>query len=193
MKPRLYENCRGDQAPAFALASLILALAAGSGACAPTSSLPGTALGNYDVVGTLGTNTCGSGVNASSPWDFTAELSQDGTTLYLAKSDGTDEVSGPLASTDATSATLISVVTANADESDSGVAGPCNLTLSTTFALTLAAGSPPKTFTGTAVYTYTPATAVSSNNDCTDQLSASGGPYSTLPCTVNYSLSATRQ
>jgi hypothetical protein len=171
-------------APLFAAAVLF-------GACEQGSSLPGTALGTYAVVGTLGPNTCGSGVNATSPWDFTADLSLDGTTLYLANSDGSDEVSGSLASTTATAATLISAVTQNVDGS-STAAGPCNLTLATSFDLTLDGQSPPKSFTGTVTYTYSAATTVSSTTDCTDQLSSSGGKYSTLPCTVQYSLKATK-
>jgi hypothetical protein len=164
------------------------------GACVTSSSsLPGTSLGKYSVVGTLATNTCGSGVNATNPWDVTVELSKDGTTLYLAKTDGTDEVSGVLDSTDNASATLISATTANVDGTDANNPGPCNLTLSTTFELSLSSESPPKKFTGKASYVYSVATAVSSTTNCTDQLSSSGGKYSTLPCTVEYSLKATRQ
>jgi hypothetical protein len=170
-----------------------LAVAVALAACvANSSSLPGTSLGKYDVVATLGTNTCGSGINASNPWDVTVELSKDGTTLYLANTDGSDEVSGTLDS-NGTTATLISAVTANVDGSDAGGPGPCNLTLSTSFALTLSSDSPPKTFAGTAAFTYSVATAVSSTTNCTDQLASSGGKYSTLPCTVNYTLKATRQ
>jgi hypothetical protein len=161
-------------------------------ACAPAPTLPGTALGTYGVVGTLGTNTCGSGINAMNPWDVTFDLSEDSTTLYLAKTDGSDEVSGPLATSSTSPATLISVVTANVDGNDAGVAGPCNLTLSTSFSVLLASGAMPKTFAGTALYTYSVA-AVSANSNCTDQLSDSGGQYATLPCTVNYTLTGTRQ
>lgn len=162
------------------------------GACVTSTSLPGTALGNYKVVGTLGTNTCGSGINEQNPWNFTVSMSEDGTTVYLENTDGSDEVSGTLDDTDSTSATLISAVTENVDATATA-AGSCNLTLSTTFALTLGSDSPPKTFKGTATYDYTVATAVSSTTNCTDQLSSSGGKYSTLPCKVSYSLKGTRE
>jgi hypothetical protein len=145
-------------------------------------------LGNYAVVGALGTNTCGSGIGATNPWDFTVELSEDGTTLYMAQTDGTDEVSGTLSST---AATLTSVVTSNVDATDAG-AGLCDLTQATSFALTLSSASAPKSFKGTATYTYSVATLASTSN-CTDQLSASGGEYATLPCTVSYALVGTLQ
>lgn len=158
-----------------------------------SSSLPGTALGDYSVVDTLDSNTCGSGISAKNPWNFTAEVSQDGTTLYLANKDGSDEVSGSLDSTNAQSATLVSAVTSNVDGTDANNPGPCNLTLSTSLNLTLSAESPPKTLTGKATYTYSVATALSSTTNCTDQLSSLGGKFSTLPCTVEYTLKATRQ
>lgn len=157
-----------------------------------TSTLPGTALGNYNIVGTLGANTCGSTVGAANPWDFALELSRDSTMLYIAQTDGSDALSGALDTTDALSATLSSTVTSNVDGSDAGP-GPCNLTQSTTFALTLASGATPQTFSGTVTYAYGAATGVSATTDCTDQLSASGGPYATLPCTVTYSLAGTHQ
>lgn len=160
------------------------------GGCQPTASLPGTSLGDYNVVGTLGTNTCGSGINPTNPWDFTVELSEDGTTLYMAKTDGTDEVSGAVAST---AATLTSVVTSNVDGSDAGGAGTCDMTDATTFTLTLATAAAPASFTGSVSYTYSAATGVSSAVNCTDQLTASGGTYATLPCTVTYALAGTKK
>lgn len=158
--------------------------------CVVSDSLPGTSLGTYQVVATLGANSCGAGVAPKNPWRFTVELSKDGTTLYLANTDGTDEVSGPFATTDETSATLVSAVTENVNATG---AAPCNLTLSTSYALSLPAGSPPATFSGTASYDYSVASAVSSSTDCTAQLASNGGKYTTLPCTVNYKLNATRQ
>jgi hypothetical protein len=161
-------------------------------ACVTSASLPGTALGNYKVVGTLGTNTCGSGIDAQNPWNFTVSMSKDGTTIYLANSDGSDEVSGTLDDTDSTSVTLISAVTENVDGTAT-TAGTCNLTLSTTFDLTLGSDDPPKTFKGNSTYDYAVATGVSSTTNCTDQLSSSGGKYATLPCKVTYSLKGTRE
>ena len=172
---------------------LVHGFLAGLAACVAQSSLPGTSLGKYKVVATLGTNTCGSGINASNPWNFTVQISQDGSTLYLANEDGSDEVSGSFDSTEQTSATLVSAVTENVNSAATAGGTTCNLTLATNFALTFASGSPPPTFTGTATYAYSVATSVSSNTDCTAQLSSAGGKYSTLPCTVSYSIKGTRQ
>lgn len=85
---------------------------------------------------------------------------------------------------------LVSAITENV--SAAGVA-PCNLTLSTSYMLNLAAKSPPTMFSGTATYSYSVASAVASNTDCTAQLRSNGGKYAALPCTVNYKLDATRQ
>lgn len=163
--------------------------------CVQASSLPGTSLGSYAVVGTLGTNTCGSGIGAENPWDFTANMSKDDTTLYLDQqddSDGSEQVSGAVDATDGTTATLATAVTTNVDKTADGVAGPCNLTLSTSYALTLNDASASKSFTGTVTFTYVAATGVSSTTDCTDQLASNGGKYSTLPCTVTYTLKGTK-
>ncbi|MEO6598379.1 MAG: hypothetical protein ABIQ16_00805 [Polyangiaceae bacterium] len=160
---------------------------------APGSSLPGDSLGKYAVVAKLGANTCGSGIDATNPWDFTAEMSKDGTTLYFANEDDSDKVSGGYDGTDETSATLVSAVTKNVNDANANLGTTCNLTLTTTYALTLGSTSPPSTLTGSASYAYSVATAISSNTDCTTQLSSAGGKYATLPCTVKYSLKATRQ
>ena len=125
----------------------------------------------------------------SNPWDFTVEMSEDGSTLYLAQTDGSGEISGTLSGT---SAELTSTATANVDATDGG-AGTCDLTAVTTFDIDLNAASSPTSFTGTVTYTYSPATGVSSAVDCTDQLKSSGGVYATLPCTVTYSLAATHK
>jgi hypothetical protein len=154
------------------------------------SPLPGTSLGTYNVTGTLGTNTCGAGLGAPSPWTFTAQMSEDGTSLYWEMSGGS-EVWGTMSS--ATQVNITSIDTANVDTSEAGVAGPCDLTGTTALDLTLAASSPPSTFTGTISYTFAAATGVSSTTNCTDQLSVSGGPYDTLPCTATYSLTGTHQ
>jgi hypothetical protein len=165
-------------------------MAAMTMSCGPTSTLPGTSLGTYNVTGTLGTNTCGSSLGAPSPWNFTVQMSEDGSTFYWEQSGGT-ELSSTMAS--ATSVSISSVVTANVDTTEAGVEGPCDLQNTTAIDLTLASGSPPSTFKGTITYTFTAATGASSATDCTDQLAASGGPYATLPCTTSYSVTAGHQ
>jgi hypothetical protein len=87
---------------------------------------------------------------------------------------------------------VTSVVTTNADATEAG-AGTCNLTTTSTFTVDLNSSSSPTSFSGTAVYSTEVSTTVSSTTNCTDQLSSSGGMYDTLPCTVSYTLSATKQ
>jgi hypothetical protein len=157
--------------------------------CTATNPLPGTSEGTFSVTGTLGTNTCGSGINPDNPWDFSAFLSEDGSTFYMEDTDGTNEVTGTLS---AKKATLSATVTTNADATEAG-AGSCDLTEVSSVTLDLSSASSPTSFTGTATYTYSVSSGVSSSNNCTDQLASSGGPYSTLPCSVTYSLSGTNQ
>ncbi len=168
-----------------------LALMTALAGCVQASDLPGTSLGTWSVAAKLSTNTCGANLGAENPWDFTADLSKDDSTLYLEDTSTSDQVSGVVDSTNGTTATLISAVTSNVDGVN-GATGPCNLTLSSSYAVTLDDATAPKNFTGTATFTYAGATGVSSTNDCTDQLSSNGGKYDTLPCTVTYTLSATK-
>jgi hypothetical protein len=173
------------RSPSFLVLTCVVAgiLAA---ACDP-NAMPGTMLGTYDVKGTLGTNTCGAGLAATNPWSFTAKLSKDGSTLYWSTDGGSAPIAGAM--TSATEGTLTSTTTGNADGSDAG-AGPCNMNRSLTINVTLADGNPPPSFTGTLSYAF----AVAQGSvDCSDQLSASGGKYDTLPCTVTYALSANKQ
>lgn len=169
--------------------SVVAALAM---SCNPVSDLPGTPLGTYNVTGTLTANSCGSGIGAPNPWTFTVQMSQDGTTLYWEPAGGT-ELSSTM--TSSTAVTITSTVTANVDATDAGE-GPCDLQSETSIGLTLAASSatsPPRDFTGSITYTFATSTSVSSTSDCTDQLSASGGAYDTLPCTATYSITGAIQ
>jgi hypothetical protein len=161
------------------------AIAALSMFCGP--ALPGTALGTYNVTGTLVSDTCG---NANNPWTFTVQMSEDGTVLYWLPS-GASSSSANL--TSATKAAIATVVTANVDATEAGALGPCDLTVATTLDISLAAGLTPSTFTASYAETVSAATGVSSTNNCTDQLSSSGGSYMTLPCTTSYTLSGSRQ
>ncbi|HYP89077.1 MAG TPA: hypothetical protein VEQ59_13015, partial [Polyangiaceae bacterium] len=153
-------------------------------------------LGSYSVAGSLFSNTCGSGIGAKNPWEFTAEMSRDGDTLYLDQSDGADDsqiVFGTVEPTEGKKATLTSIVTTNVDRDANGAAGPCNLTLSTTYDISLNDASAPRSFVSTATFDYAAATGVSSTTNCTDQLASQGGKYATLPCTVVYSLTGKRK
>ncbi len=166
------------------------AIAASAMSCAAPTALPGTSLGTYNVTGTLSSNSCGAGLGAPNPWTFTAQMSEDGTTLYWEMTGGS-ELSSTMSS--ATQVSITSIATANVDGTDGGVAGPCDLENTTALDLTLAAGSPPSTFTGTITYSFAAATGVSTATNCTNQLTASGGSYDTLPCTASYSLAGTHQ
>jgi hypothetical protein len=160
-----------------------LVLVAGSG-CSETP-LPGTNYGTYHVTGSTTSNTCGAGLNPPDPWVFNAELSLDGQNVYWSWMDGTAPLSGPIKST---TATLSTNNTANVDATDAG-AGPCTLARADTLQVTFASGSPPATFEGTLTYSF----SVPSGSTCTDQLSANGGLYDTLPCTMAYTLSGAHQ
>jgi hypothetical protein len=176
----------GKQVIAMACSMAGLAIA-----CGPTAStLPGTALGTYNVSGSLQSNSCGGGLGAPNPWNFTAQMSQDGTTLYWEPSGGT-QIYGAMSSS--TKVDITSTQTANVDATEGGAEGPCDLQSTTAVDLTLSASSPPAAFTGTITYTFAASTGVSSTTDCTDQLTASGGTYDTLPCTLSYTVTGSRQ
>ena len=150
----------------------------------PADPLPGTSEGTFNVVGTLGTNTCGTALGLVNPWNFQIQMSEDGTTLYFAGTAGSGAVSGPL---NGNSAVLTSTTTVNVDTSDAA-AGVCGLTQTATFTFDLDSATSPTSFTGSATYTYAMPTGVTSTVICTDQLASSGGAYATLPCSFTYSL-----
>ena len=160
-------------APALAC---VLVLACGD------SPLPGAMLGTYKVVGKSRTNSCGLG--APNPWNFDAELSEQGSTLYWSWMDGSPMLSGSLGAQG--HATLARNGTLNPDSTQSGL-GPCNLQRSDALDLTLGTGN--KSFGGTISYSY----VVASGATCTDQLVSSGGQFKALPCTVSYTVTGARQ
>ena len=152
--------------------------------------LPGTPLGTFQVTAKVAANSCGLG--APSDYQFDVELSRLGSTLYWSWLDNAPISSGPLAPVSAADprlqASLTATQSADVDPTDAG-AGPCTMTRTDSLHVTLAPGSPPGTFTGTMSYLFT----VESGSDCTDQLTAAGGSYSALPCSVSYAIAGTRQ
>jgi hypothetical protein len=143
-------------------------------------------LGTYAVTANLGPNSCGTGLGAPSPWNFDVQMSEQGTTLYWSNLDGNPPLSSALSSD---SATLTTTESADVDTAPDGGAGPCTMTRTDTVQVHLSPGSPPPTFQGSMEYDFSaPAGA-----DCSDQLSANGGMYDVLPCTMTYSISGTRQ
>jgi hypothetical protein len=137
-------------------------------------------IGNYTVTGTLQTNTCGAGVGAPSPWSFSVQLSQEGSTLYWNTLDGSPLKFGDIVGS---TATLSGGTDGVVDSTLDGSPGGCSMSRSDQIVLDLT-GSPPTTFTGTLTYTFD----VDTGSDCTDQ----SGTYDTLPCSVAYEVSGTK-
>ena len=155
-------------------------------ACVACGNLPGDTLGTYAVKGTLTSNSCGAGIGAPNPWEFDVLLSQTGSTLFWSWEDGSPLLSGPLLGTHAT---LTAYEIDNVDTRDGGVMGPCDLERNDDLSLTMGAGSPPGSFTGSVSYTF----SAQEGANCSDQLSSAGGMYDRLPCSVGYTVSATHQ
>jgi hypothetical protein len=151
-------------------------------ACHETA-LPGTLLGTYTVDAQSQTNSCA--LPAPNPWQFDIQMSEDGTLLYWSWMDGTPPISAPFSGA---AVTLLASQVLNVDGVDGGL-GPCDMQRNDTLQVALGSGSPPATFTGTITYAFS---AVAGSN-CTDQLASAGGQYATLPCTVIYTASGTRQ
>jgi hypothetical protein len=180
---------RSSRVTAIAFAGSLAVLAAG---CA--NPLPGHLLGTYQVNATAQANGCGLGAPAR--YQFDVELSEATmgatTTLYWSWLTDTPIASGPLApvsaSDPALQASLSASQSANVDGTDAGP-GPCTMDRADSLVVTLGTGTPPRSFTGTLSYTFSTA----SGADCTDQLTASGGAYAALPCTVGYALGASRR
>jgi hypothetical protein len=147
--------------------------------------LPGTLLGTYKVVGQPQTNSCG--LAAPSPWTFDVQMSEDKGLLYWSWLDGSAPLSAPMAA-GTTSVILTTTQRANVDGVD-GSLGPCTMQRNDSVTIDLANGMPPPSFAGTIRYDF----SVAAGGDCSDQLAASGGQYTALPCTVKYSVTASRQ
>jgi hypothetical protein len=172
---------RAGVVTAFALGAALASLAA-----CDEKILPGNDLGSYKVTGQAQTNTCG--LASPDPWVFYVELSEDKSILYWSWLDGTPPLSSAYASTTPVQATMTQSQSDNVDATDAGP-GPCTMQRDDTVAVTLGAGTPPSTFTGTVTYAF----SVVSGANCGDQLSASGGQYQALPCSVTYNISATHK
>jgi hypothetical protein len=112
-------------------------------------------------------------------------LSKDSTTLYWKYADQSDTVSGVLDATN--QATISTSQESNVDGTDAG-AGPCTMDRTDTVVVKLDSATAPTSFSGTLTYAF----AAASGANCGDQLVSGGGTYQTLPCTISYALTATK-
>jgi hypothetical protein len=142
-------------------------------------------LGTYAVTGMLAKNSCGAGLGAPSPWKFDVQMSEQGQKLYWSNLEGSPPLSNTLVNN---ATTITSTETSNVDGTDAG-AGPCTMTRTDTLEVSLAQGSAPATFTGSLEYAF----SVANGADCSDQLSANGGMYDTLPCSMSYTIAGSRK
>jgi hypothetical protein len=147
--------------------------------------LPGTQLGTFKVTANAATNSCGTGLEAPSPWVFDVQMSENDSLLYWSFMDGSPPLSGALTSL---TASITDNTSVNVDPTDAGD-GPCTMDRNDDLEITLATGSPPSSFTATITYTFSAA----SGADCSDQLASVGGAYDAVPCTIEYSATANRQ
>ena len=156
-------------------------------ACGTDPYEPGTALGTFAVNGTLKASSCGAG-QAPNPWSFSVKLSTDPGTLYWIQ--GSVPVSGTLSA--ANVASLTSTSSQSSFEGDSSVA-LCTIDRTDTLSARLTPdptlANEYSSFTGTLTYAFA---QDSSSTDCSGALTENGGGYAALPCTITYSLSATR-
>jgi hypothetical protein len=145
--------------------------------------MPGQVLGIYATNGTLTTNSCGAGLEAPSPWNFNVEMSRQTGTLYWNTMDGSPLLSGTM---QGSAVTMTNASGGSVDETADGAPGPCTMERDDELALTIddANAAAPSGFTGTLTYSF----SVVAGANCADQLTANGGIYDTLPCTVSYGL-----
>jgi hypothetical protein len=165
--------------PLLVACMIVLALPA----CGNTS-MPGTQLGTFQVVAQTQTNTCG--LSAPDPWTFDVQLSEDGTTLYWSFMDGSPYLTGVVAGT---STTILSSEQVNVDGTADGGLGPCTMERDDTLQVDLASATSPSSFTGSIGYAF----SATEGSNCSDQLTSSAGQYMTLPCTIAYTVTATKQ
>ncbi len=161
-------------------AALALAAAAVAAGCIGTSPYsPGTPLGTFAVVGHVQTNTC---LVAPDPWTFSVKLADDPGIFYWEQNDvpveGTIDGSGNVS--------LTSTSTEVEDAPDDAGNGGCTMQRVDTLTGTTS-GTPITGLTGTLSYAFSVASGA-----CDDQLSANGGTYASLPCTLAYSITATQ-
>jgi hypothetical protein len=147
---------------------------------------PGTGLGTFHVTAKLVATSCG---QAPDPWEFDVKLATDPGTLYWIQGDVpvTGKLDGTTHEASMTETTTDPVVTDKAGNH------ACILERDDAFSATLtpdaANAGAYSAFSGKLSYTFK---VGDGSTDCSTQLASSGGPYPTLPCSVAYTLTATR-
>lgn len=172
------------------VATVAAALSATCAGCSGKDPLnPGTKLGTFRVRASLTRSTCGPTPN---PWAFEVRLAHDGPTLYWIQ--GGAPVQGPI---DSNAKALFETEAVH----DVRAADPkrkqaaCSIARSDALAITLlgADGKPvadpalTSSFSGSLVYAFAP----TEGSDCSDQLTAFGGGFESLPCAVAYGVAGT--
>lgn len=149
---------------------------------------PGEPVGAFHVTAKLVANSCG---QASNPWEFDVRLRHEETTLYWVQ--GSVPVSGKV---DASAHVVLTSTSSDTVRPADTRAAGCVLTRDDKLDVILsdaasgAAVDPATTtsFVGTLAYHF----GTTSDSDCSDQTTAGGGEFTTLPCDVRYELTAKR-
>jgi hypothetical protein len=84
---------------------------------------------------------------------------------------------------------LLADATANVDGTADGGLGPCTMRRDDAIEVFLASTGSPPSFEARVGYDF----SVVGGSDCADQLSASGGTYDALPCSLSYAAAGERQ
>ena len=164
---------------AIAVTALLSALAPGCGG--KDGKQPGEPLGTFKVTGKLVRSSCGP---QPDPWEFSVKLGRDPGKIYWIQGDvpvqGTMDAKAqfsmaatgvhPIRAEDPKKRTLGCAI--RRDDHVAGTLGP----------------DPVVQAKGTLSYAF----AATDGSDCTDQLSASGGEFETLPCEIHYEITAQR-
>ncbi|HEY2518048.1 MAG TPA: hypothetical protein VGI39_44565 [Polyangiaceae bacterium] len=175
---------------ARSLAAGVLVLGCVLGACTGKDPYqPGTQLGTFTVDATVQTNDCGIDPGAS-PWVFTVKIGVEPGTLYWEQ--GSLPVAGKFSAAHVATLNSTSTLAVPGAGLDAGAAA-CVMerddALSATFVPDPTLAGNYESFSGTLAYTFKEAAG---SADCSGQLSANGGQYAKLPCTMAFGISATR-
>jgi hypothetical protein len=168
------------------LVFLVLPLVSSAACSGKDPFNPGSTVGTFHVTARLAKTTCG---DAPDPWEFDVRLNHDGPTLYWIQ--GGLPVSGKVDARARAALQASTVTDVRAADVQHKLAA-CSVTRSDLLDITLdSAPATPTTdpalatsFLGMLAYSFVP----TDGSDCSDQLVAAGGGWSTLPCNVSYTI-----